>query len=40
MTTVESSPSGEDDDANVTASPPPAAKSSTGLFAVEDDLDL
>jgi hypothetical protein len=40
MTTVESIHSRQDDDANVTASPPPAAKSSTGLFADEDDLDM
>ncbi|KAK1608631.1 hypothetical protein QYE76_032304 [Lolium multiflorum] len=40
ITTAESSPSGQDNDANETASPPPAAKSSTGFFAVEDDLDL
>jgi hypothetical protein len=40
MTTAESSPSGQDEDANETASPPPAAKSSTGFFAAEDDLDL
>ncbi|KAK1643612.1 hypothetical protein QYE76_061417 [Lolium multiflorum] len=40
MTTAESSPSGQDDDANVTASPPPVAKSSTGLFAAEDDLEF
>ncbi|KAM0872464.1 hypothetical protein ACQ4PT_038708 [Festuca glaucescens] len=48
MATAESSPSGQDDDANATASPasfrrtspPPAAKSSTGLFADEDDLEL
>jgi hypothetical protein len=40
MTTAESSPSGQDDDANKTASPPPVTKSSTGFFAVEDDLDL
>ena len=48
MTTAESSPSGQDDDADATASPasfrrtspPPAAKSSTGLFADEDELEL
>jgi hypothetical protein len=48
MATAESSPSGQDDDANATASPasfrrtssPPAAKGSTGLFANEDDLEL
>ena len=40
MTTAESSPIGQDNDADETASPPPAAKSSTGFFAVEDDLDL
>ncbi|KAK1666631.1 hypothetical protein QYE76_054790 [Lolium multiflorum] len=40
MTTAESSPSGQDDDANVTVWPPPAVKNSTGLFADEDDLDL
>jgi hypothetical protein len=40
MTTAESSPSRQDDDANETVSPPLAAKSSTGLFATEDDLDL
>ena len=48
LATAESSPSGQDDDANATASPasfrrtspPPAAKSSTGLFADEDDLEL
>ncbi|KAK1680943.1 hypothetical protein QYE76_041791 [Lolium multiflorum] len=40
ITTVESSPSGQDKDANETASPPPAAKSSTSLFSMEDDLDL
>ncbi|KAK1664987.1 hypothetical protein QYE76_053146 [Lolium multiflorum] len=36
LTTAESSPSGQDDDDNVTASPRPAAKG----FADEDDLDL
>ncbi|KAK1666266.1 hypothetical protein QYE76_054425 [Lolium multiflorum] len=40
ITTAGSSPSGQDNDANEIASPPPAAKSSTGFFAVEDDLDL
>jgi hypothetical protein len=37
ITTAESSPSGQDDVADGTASPPPAA---TGFFAAEDDLDL
>ncbi|KAK1641947.1 hypothetical protein QYE76_059752 [Lolium multiflorum] len=40
MTTAESSPSGQDDDVDETASPPPAAKSLTGFFAAEHDLDL
>ncbi|KAK1692577.1 hypothetical protein QYE76_009274 [Lolium multiflorum] len=40
MTTAESSPSGQDDDADETASPLLVAKSSTGFFAIEDDLDL
>ncbi|KAK1619021.1 hypothetical protein QYE76_024538 [Lolium multiflorum] len=48
MATAESSPSGQDDDANTIASPasfrrtssPPAAKGSTGLFADEDDLEF
>jgi hypothetical protein len=40
MTTAESSPSGQDDDVDEIASPPLAAKSLTGFFAVEDDLDL
>jgi hypothetical protein len=40
ITTAESSPSGQDKDADETASPPRAAKSSTRLFAMEDDLDL
>ncbi|KAK1666781.1 hypothetical protein QYE76_054940 [Lolium multiflorum] len=40
ITTAESSPSGQDNDADETASPPPTVKSSTGFFAVEDDLDL
>jgi hypothetical protein len=40
ITTDESSPSGQDNDADETASPPPAAKVSTGFFAAEDDLDL
>nr|XP_051211181.1 uncharacterized protein LOC127328635 [Lolium perenne] len=40
ITTAEASPSGQDNDADETASPPPAVKSSTGIFAVEDDLDL
>lgn len=40
ITTAESSPSGQDNDADETASPPPAVKSPTGFFAVEDDLDL
>ncbi|KAK1668539.1 hypothetical protein QYE76_056698 [Lolium multiflorum] len=40
MTMAESSPSGQDNDADETASPPPATKSSTGFFAVEDNLDL
>ena len=40
ITTAESSPSGQDNDADETASPPPTVKSSTGFFAIEDDLDL
>ncbi|KAK1681524.1 hypothetical protein QYE76_042372 [Lolium multiflorum] len=40
ITTAESSPSGQDNDADETASPPPAPKSSASFFAVEDDLDL
>ncbi|KAK1695577.1 hypothetical protein QYE76_012274 [Lolium multiflorum] len=48
MATAESSPSGQDDDANATASPacfrrtspPPVAKGSAGLFADEDGLEL
>ncbi|KAM0854710.1 hypothetical protein ACQ4PT_050263 [Festuca glaucescens] len=48
LATAESSPSGQDDDANTTASSasfrrtslPPTAKSSTGLFADEDDLEF
>nr|XP_051221385.1 uncharacterized protein LOC127339590 [Lolium perenne] len=40
ITTAESSPSGQDKDADETASPPPATKISTSLFAMEDDLDL
>ncbi|KAK1646222.1 hypothetical protein QYE76_064027 [Lolium multiflorum] len=40
ITTAESSPSGQDNDAIGTAPPSPAKKSSTGFFAAEDDLDL
>jgi hypothetical protein len=48
MATPESSPSGQEDDVNATASPAlfrttsplPAAKGSTGLFVDEDDLEL
>ncbi|KAK1680333.1 hypothetical protein QYE76_041181 [Lolium multiflorum] len=40
ITTAESSPSGQDNDAGGTASPPPAKKGSTGIFAIEDDMDL
>jgi hypothetical protein len=48
MATAESSPTGQDDDANATASPtpfrkaspPPVAKGSTGLFVDEDHLEL
>ncbi|KAK1668452.1 hypothetical protein QYE76_056611 [Lolium multiflorum] len=40
ITTAESSPSGQDNDAVGTALPSPAQKGSTGFFAAEDDLDL
>jgi hypothetical protein len=40
IATAESSPSGQDKDADETASPPPAARSLTSFFAMEDDLDL
>nr|XP_051209349.1 ATP-dependent RNA helicase dbp-8-like [Lolium perenne] len=40
ITTAESSPSGQDNDADDTAPPSPVVKSLTGFFAAEDDLDL
>jgi hypothetical protein len=40
ITTAESSPSGQDNDADETAPPSPVMKGSTGFFAAEDDLDL
>ncbi|KAK1685097.1 hypothetical protein QYE76_045945 [Lolium multiflorum] len=40
ITTAKSSPSGQDNDVDETASPPPVVSSSTGFFAIKDDLDL
>jgi hypothetical protein len=40
ITTAESSPSGQDNDAVGTSPPSPAKKGPTGFFAAEDDLDL
>jgi hypothetical protein len=40
ITTAESSPSGQDNDAVGTSPPSPAKKGPSGFFAAEDDLDL